>query len=166
MPKSVPNLPRLEILMFSPEKLRPRGVALTCCLPLLLMAVVSKDVAAKDDSDATKDEQMPLEQVFVIGEKVERPYIETLSSVGIVTAEDLENYDIFDTQDAYRRLGNVRAFADDTGGNSISIRGLNADGVTQPSNSAALISVVIDGVTQSVEGLKRGSRGFCGISSV
>ncbi|WP_281290168.1 TonB-dependent receptor plug domain-containing protein [Parahaliea aestuarii] len=86
--------------------------------------------------------------------------METFSSVGIVTEEDLDDYDIADTSDAYKRLANVRAFTQGAGSKSIAIRGLNADGVTQPSNSAALISVVIDGVTQSAEGLKRGSRGL------
>lgn len=39
------------------------------------------------------------------------------------------------------------------------MRGLAADGVTQPSNSAALISVIIDGVSQPLEAPRRGSRG-------
>lgn len=100
-----------------------------------------------------------LPPITVYGEKVERSYLDTYTSVGIVTAEDLEDYNIGDTADAFDRMGNVRWFQD--GGNSgFMIRGLNADGVTQPSNSASLISVVVDGVTQSPEGLKRGSRGL------
>ncbi len=106
------------------------------------------------------NDEPTLEHVLVTGEKVERSYLETFSSVGIVTGEDLEAYDIADTSDAYQRLANVRAFADGTGTKSITIRGLNADGVTQPANAATLISVVVDGVTQSNEGLKRGSRGL------
>ncbi|MEM9256913.1 MAG: TonB-dependent receptor [Pseudomonadota bacterium] len=118
---------------------------------------------AQDASVTTSDQPAnsradKLEIIIVRGEKIERPYLETYSSVGVVTAEDFEQYDIADTTDAFRRLANVRSVPQ-AGGNSIQIRGLASDGVTQPANSAALISVVIDGVTQSAQALKRGSRG-------
>lgn len=138
---------------------------------LLVLMTISSLVQVPAQAQQAGGDRPPatapaLEHVLIIGEKVERPYLETFSSVGVVTSEDLERYDIYDTQDAYRRLANVRAFADPTGSNSIAIRGLNADGVTQPSNSAALISVIVDGVTQSVEGLKRGSRGLWDIEQL
>lgn len=68
--------------------------------------------------------------------------------------------------DAYKRLANVRAFSQSAGSKSIAISDVNADGVTQPTNAAALISMVVDGVTQSAEGLKRGSRGLWDVAQL
>ena len=134
--------------------------SLLACCGFLCAFSASAQTGKSDagaEAGATADRQ--IETVIVIGEKVARPYLETFTSVGVVRAEDFINFDLGDTSDAFNRLANVRAFAQGAGSNSVSIRGMNADGITQPANSAALISVVIDGVTQSAEGLKRGSRG-------
>lgn len=113
--------------------------------------------AQQDEDAATRVGSVPA--IVVIGEKIDRSYLETFTSVGVVTADDLAAFNIGDTNDAYELLANVRSFPSNRGNNGFMIRGLNADGVTQPSNSTPLISVIIDGVTQSAEGLKRGSRG-------
>ncbi|MEM8661249.1 MAG: TonB-dependent receptor plug domain-containing protein, partial [Pseudomonadota bacterium] len=135
---------------------------------LLLAAFVSSAAQsdeAKQDIDTIGDSKNTLEHIIVRGEKIERSYLDTFSSVGIVTAEDFKQYDIGDTTEAFRRLANVRTVPQ-AGGNSIQIRGLAADGVTQPQNSATLISVVIDGVTQGAEALRRGSRGVWDIDQL
>lgn len=154
------------------------SVKITCtgpgrCLPkvfttIALTALPFAVAAQESDAETSKhsDNSLPLEHVLVLGEKLERPYLETFSSVGIVTAQEMEDYDIADTSDAYKRLANVRAFSQGAGSKSVEIRGLNADGITQPSNSAALISMVVDGVTQSAEGLKRGSRGLWDVAQL
>ncbi|MEM7690902.1 MAG: TonB-dependent receptor [Pseudomonadota bacterium] len=132
------------------------------CTALALAVITFSNTSISQDTEKGAPDNAPpeLETIVVVGEKIERSWKDTFGSVGIVTAEDFLDYDIYDTQTAYNRLANVRAFAQGSGSNSITIRGLNADGVTQPSNSAALISVVIDGVTQSNEALRRGSRGL------
>ena len=132
------------------------GVLVSPSLPLLAQELEPKPGMQRDSEGG--ESQQALEHTLIFGEKIERSYLETFSSVGIVTADDFKQFDISDTGDAYRRLANVRQIPQ-AGGNSIQIRGLAADGVTQPSNSAALISIVIDGVTQSPEALKRGARG-------
>lgn len=109
---------------------------------------------------------MALDPIVVAGEKVQRPYLNTYTSVGIATEQDIEDYNIEDLHDAFNNMANVRAFPSSRGNNGFEIRGMNADGVTQPSNSAPLISVIIDGVTQSAEGLKRGSRGTWDVKQV
>lgn len=109
---------------------------------------------------------MALDPIVVAGEKVQRPYLNTYTSVGIATEQDIEDYNIEDLHDAFNNMANVRAFSSSRGNNGFEIRGMNADGVTQPSNSAPLISVIIDGVTQSAEGLKRGSRGTWDVKQV
>ncbi|MEO0435426.1 MAG: TonB-dependent receptor [Pseudomonadota bacterium] len=140
----------------SVAKLRLTSAALCLAAITFSTSSIGQD-AGEDTVDSVSSE---LETILVVGEKIERSWKDTFGSVGVVTAEDFLDYDIYDTQTAYNRLANIRAFAQGSGSNSITIRGLNADGVTQPSNSAALISVVIDGVTQSNEALRRGSRGL------
>lgn len=99
-----------------------------------------------------------LPPIIITGEKVERNYLETLSSVGVATSQDIETYKLDEASDAYNTMANVRYFH--SGGNKgMQIRGVSADGVSEPENSAQTISVIIDGVTQSSEALRRGSRG-------
>lgn len=128
---------------------------LMCSVLILPISGMASLAIAEEDGPSSA-----LPPITVTGEKVGRPYLETFTSVGIVTSEDLDNYDISDTSDAYKRMANVRAFSQNSGSKSISIRGLEADGITEPQNAAGLISVIVDGVTQSPEGLKRGSRGL------
>ncbi|MEM6943493.1 MAG: TonB-dependent receptor [Pseudomonadota bacterium] len=98
-----------------------------------------------------------LDPIVVVGEKVERSFLETTTSVGVVTSEDLENYAIFDLFDGFDRLANVRINETD-GNNALQIRGLNADGISDIANAQPLISVIIDGATQNNEGIRRGLR--------
>ena len=146
-----------------------RRVPVSLVATMLFAASFTQAIAQESghvEQRQPRDGGRQLEEVLVIGEKLQRSYIDTYSSVGIVTAKDIEEYDIADTSDAYKRLANVRAFSQGAGSKSVAIRGLNADGVTQPTNSAALISMVVDGVTQSAEGLKRGSRGMWDVAQL
>ena len=144
----------------------PRVLPASLATTITLCTAVLAQEPGYTAQDQAGDSGSQMEEILVIGEKLERSYIDTFSSVGIVTAKDMEDYDIADTSDAYKRMANVRAFSQGAGSKSIAIRGLNADGVTQPANSAALISMVIDGVTQSAEGLKRGSRGLWDVAQL
>ena len=100
------------------------------------------------------------------GEKVERPYLETYTSVGIATEKDIVDYHLEELNQVFETMANVRAFPAAGGNNGFAIRGVNSDGITQPTNSAPLISVIIDGATQSAEGLKRGSRGTWDVKQI
>ena len=109
---------------------------------------------------------MRLGPIVIAGEKVERRYLDTYTSVGVATQADIETYSLDDLPDVFNTMANVRAFSNNRGNNGFEIRGMNADGVTQPANSAPLISVIVDGTTQSAEGLKRGSRGTWDVKQI
>lgn len=127
--------------------------------------VISENSVAILEADSS-NAPITLEPIVLIGEKVERSYKETFTSVGVATEADIEDQKLDELDDVFNTLANVRLFPTNGGNNGFQIRGLNADGVTQPANAAPLISVVIDGVTQSAEGLKRGARGTWDVRQV
>ncbi|MEM9332320.1 MAG: TonB-dependent receptor [Pseudomonadota bacterium] len=99
-----------------------------------------------------------LDPITIFGEKVERGYLETPTSVGVVTDKEIEDYAVTDVVDSFDRLANVRML-DSSGGNDLfSIRGLNGDGAAEVSNIVPLISTIIDGALQNNEGSRRGFR--------
>ncbi|MEM9421861.1 MAG: TonB-dependent receptor, partial [Pseudomonadota bacterium] len=132
--------------------------ALVITLAYAGLGIVTPGHAQQSDSDVADEAQRDV--IRVIGEKIDRSYQQSFTSVGLLTSEEIKNSTISDTNDAFDFMANVRSFASRNGNNGFMIRGVNADGITQPANSAALISVNIDGVSQSAEGLKRGSRGI------
>ncbi|MEM7507150.1 MAG: TonB-dependent receptor [Pseudomonadota bacterium] len=125
---------------------------------------------AQSDGDA---EQMPdegevviMDTITVEGEKIERGFVETHSSVGIITEDEIDDLKIEDLKDSFRFLGNVRVFEGNRGNNGFVIRGINSEGVTQPTNNAPVTSVIIDGATQSVESTRRGARGIWDVGQI
>lgn len=108
---------------------------------------------------AQAGDAVQLDGIVVYGEKLERDYLNTYTSVGIVTNEDLEDYSIQNTNEVFNRLANVRHL-DPSGGNEIfSIRGMNGDGLsTSVGNPVPLVSVILDGALQNSEGSRRGTR--------
>ncbi|UUX51053.1 TonB-dependent receptor [Nisaea acidiphila] len=118
-------------------------------------------IAAEQRSNAAE-----LKPLVVYGEKVQRSYQETYSSVGVATGADIETYKLDELSDVFNTMANVRYFSSNGGNNAMQIRGVNADGITAPENSAPQITVVIDGVVQSSEALRRGSRGTWDLKQV
>lgn len=108
---------------------------------------------------AAGDNSTPvLPSIVITGEKIQRSYLETQASVGVATGEDIQTYKLDEAADVYNTMANVRYFH--SGGNKgMQIRGVSADGVSEPENAAPTIAVIIDGVAQSSEALRRGSRG-------
>ncbi len=103
--------------------------------------------------------EIVLDGITVYGEKVERDYLETFTSVGVVTAEDLDDYSVQDTNEIFNRLANVRQLDANGGNETFSIRGLNGDGLsTEVGNPVPLVSVILDGALQNSEGSRRGAR--------
>lgn len=99
-----------------------------------------------------------LDPLVISGEKIERSYQNTFTSVGVVDEEQLATFQIDRLQQAFELMANVRHFPASSGNNGFVIRGLSSDGVTQPTNAAPLTSIVIDGATQNGEGIRRGGR--------
>lgn len=105
-------------------------------------------------------QEVVLEGIVISGEKVDRPFLETTTSVGVATSEEIETFSINSVYESFNRMANVRYFSNNGGNNGFGIRGLNADGASgEIANAVPLISVIIDGATQNKEGLRRGSRG-------
>lgn len=104
-------------------------------------------------------EEILLDDITIYGEKVERSYLDTFTSVGVVTGEDLEDYTIKDSNEIFNRLANVRNLDNNGGNDTLSIRGLNGDGLAgEVSNSVPVVSVILDGAIQNSEGSRRGTR--------
>lgn len=105
-----------------------------------------------------QSQEIVLDPIVVSGEKIDRPYLETTTSVGVVTARDLDDYSVPDVLESFNRLANVRLLDADGGNDTFSIRGLNGDGVSEIGNIVPLVSVIIDGAVQNSEGTRRGAR--------
>ena len=100
-----------------------------------------------------------LPTLTIVGEKIERSYLDTQTSVGVATADDIDRYKLDELSDTFNTMANVRLYPSSQANKGMQIRGVSADGVSEPENSAPTISVIIDGVAQSSEALRRGSRG-------
>ena len=132
-------------------------------------AVLAADAPTAQLAQAAVDdpgEAVMLAPVVVEGEKLSRERFRTYASVGVTTAEDIETYAIESLDQALQRLPNVTSKPDGSGDANIVIRGLNAEGVTQPSRAAPIISVIVDGAQQGVEATRRGSRGLFDVEQV
>lgn len=130
------------------------------------MTPAGASILPAQSTQATKNGTVQLQPIYISGERTQRTYLETFTSVGVATQYDIETYKFGELEDVFSSMANVRANPTNGGNNGFQIRGLNADGVTQPANSAGLISVIIDGVSQSAEGLKRGTRGLWDVKQV
>lgn len=105
-----------------------------------------------------------LEAITVTGEKTDRSLQDTVSSVGVITAEDIEDGNMVDFNDVFDRLVNVStAF----GGDGFSIRGINngtiAGGHT---TSSGLASMYLDGVFVAKHGIQAGQKQLWDIEQV
>lgn len=118
-------------------------------------------------AQATPSGAIVLDEITVQGEKVARDSFRTYTSVGVVTGQQISDYNIPDLQRSFDMLANVRQFKTGDGSNGFVIRGLNSEGVTAPSGSSApLISVIVDGAIQSTEATRRGARGIWDVDQI
>ncbi len=65
--------------------------------------------------------------------------------MGVTTGADIETYKVDDLRDVFNLQANVRAFQGNRGEAGFVIRGINSEGLTQPTNQAPVTSVIIDG---------------------
>lgn len=128
---------------------------------LMSSVAVSPIIALAQEPDVSTvdiDDTTVLERIVISGEKIDRDYLDTTTSVGVVTQDEIEEFVITDVVDSFNRLANVRMLDSDGGGDLFSIRGLNGDGAAEVSNIVPLISTIIDGAVQNSEGSRRGFR--------
>ena len=107
-----------------------------------------------------------LEQQVVEGEKITRTIRDTTTSVGVVTGRDIEERQIRDLDGAVEQTANVITSEDPNTG--FVIRGLNSEGQTgqQHISAVPLIGVVVDGVTQNPDAVRRGARALWDVEQV
>ncbi|MEM9138467.1 MAG: TonB-dependent receptor [Pseudomonadota bacterium] len=98
------------------------------------------------------------EDIVIYGTKVESGFLQTPTSVGVITDEQIEDQVVKDTFEGFNLLANVRRLNTNGGNDSFQIRGFGADGVAGIANPATAITLVIDGAAQNSEGLRRGAR--------
>ena len=107
-----------------------------------------------------------LDPIVVEAEKVMRDYFRTYTSVGVVTSQEIANYNVLDLRQSFELLGNVRAFPASRGNSGFVVRGVSSEGLTQPTRSAPIIAVVIDGAIQNGEATRRGARGVWDVEQI
>ena len=107
-----------------------------------------------------------LEQQVVEGEKVVRTLQDTQTSVAVVTGQDIEERQIRDLDEAIGQAANVVTTQDPNAG--FAVRGLNSEGQTglQHISGVPAIGVVVDGVTQNPDAVRRGARALWDIEQV
>ena len=126
---------------------------LACTAPTTLVAQESEPTGV-----------IRLDEITVVGEKIDRDLQETTSSVGVVGAEQIEESQIRSLPEAFRLLGNVRDadFLD----SGYVIRGINSEGVGGPSGRP-LATLYIDGVAQTqFGGSRRGALGLWDVEQI
>ena len=95
-----------------------------------------------------------VETIVVYGARETATLDKVASSVGIVTAKDIEDGQIRNTQETFRRLGNVMDSAFTNSG--FVIRGISSEGFTPA--GAPTGSLYVDGVLQTRYGARFGAR--------
>lgn len=112
------------------------------------------------------EDEVLLDPIIITGEKQDRSILETFTSVGVVTGQELEDFNVRDIRGAFNRMANVRWNEANGANNGFTIRGVNSEGVVSPENNAPVASVIIDGASQSIESTRRGSRGIWDVQQV
>lgn len=107
-----------------------------------------------------------LEQQVVEGEKVVRTLRDTTTSIGVVTGQNISERQIRDLDEAIGQTANVVTTQDPNAG--FAVRGLNSEGLTglQHISGVPAIGVVVDGVTQNPDAVRRGARGLWDVEQV
>ncbi|MEM1035891.1 MAG: TonB-dependent receptor [Pseudomonadota bacterium] len=95
--------------------------------------------------EAPEEEEARQETIIVSGEKIERSLQDTVSSVDVTTAEDIEQLNIVDLEDVLRRVGNAGFVTTGSGRNEqFTLRGVQSQGVTGGTNTP-VSTLYIDG---------------------
>lgn len=97
-----------------------------------------------------------LPKITVYGARTTQTLADVTASVGIVTDDEIERRALRGFRDSFRLLGNVRD-ADWTDADFV-LRGISSEGLTP--GGTPLASYYVDGIQQTIQGTRRGSRGL------
>lgn len=123
-------------------------------------------IAMAQDAATNEEDTTTLPTIVVTGEKFGRDQFTTFTSVEVFTGGELHDLVRPTLNDALNSAPNIRSFLSGEGNSDIVIRGLSSEGVTAPSRSNPVISVVVDGAEQGVEATRRGTRGVWDVEQV
>ncbi len=129
---------------------------------LLVTAPAGQATAEPEAPTAAAAANGAVEHVTVYGSRTTNTLDDTLSSVGIVSLDDIKDLDLRSFREAFRTLGNVMDSDWSDGG--FIIRGVNSEGLTPGGNPLA--SLYIDGAQQTVNGARRGARGVWDVEQI
>ncbi|WP_372780087.1 TonB-dependent receptor [Litorivivens sp.] len=93
--------------------------------------------------------EKPLEEVIVSGGLLQRSTLDTVASISIVPAEQLQAQNIRDLYDLLLRQPNLNAAKED----KFSVRGISNEGVGPGGTGRPTVSIFIDGVRQAGRGV-------------
>lgn len=105
-----------------------------------------------------------LEEVVLYGDRTATTLGESRASVAVVRATPDAAPAPATIRDAFRQMANVTG--GDMGNDGFIIRGINSEGLVPGAGGAPLASVYIDGVQQTIDGARRGTRGFFDVEQV
>ncbi|MEM7206809.1 MAG: TonB-dependent receptor [Pseudomonadota bacterium] len=136
---------------------RRKAATLRGCLVVLCGLLNTVEVQAQTD-DA--EDAVELDNVSVIGGKLNRDLQNTYTSTDVVEGQTLDDLHLLDLREAANMQGNVYVAPVNNGNNGIAIRGINSEGIGEPgANLRPLMTLTVDGAPQSFEGIRRGHRG-------
>lgn len=109
-------------------------------------------------SGSAASEAPLLGTIVFYGDRTATTLGESRASFGIVSGDPAAAPRAASVKDAFRRMANVAAATSLESG--FSIRGVNSEGLVPGAADAPLASFCIDGVQQTVNAVRRGSRSF------
>lgn len=121
---------------------------------LLLAGCLPTGGTASAQSGSSAVTRLP--EITVYGARTAQPLDVVTASVGIVTDDEIERRALRGFRDSFRLLGNVRD-ADWTDAGFV-LRGIRSEGLTP--GGTPLASYYVDGIQQTIQGTRRGSRGL------
>lgn len=116
------------------------------------------------ESTAVTADTVTLDPITIYGDRTTTVLGESRASVAVVRAEPDAAPAPATVRDAFRQMGNVGAGPAMESG--FSIRGINSEGLVPGAADAPLASFYIDGVQQTVNAVRRGTRSFFDIDQL
>ena len=121
---------------------------------LILAGCLPTGGTASAQSGSSSVTRLP--EITVYGARTTQTLDDVTASVGVVTDDEIERRALRGFRDSFRLLGNVRD-ADWTDAGFVQ-RGISSEGLTP--GGTPLASYYVDGIQQTIQGTRRGSRGL------
>lgn len=158
------NSPGLNQRSAAPEALRSllAGTGLRSTLVGGTVVIDRPQAAAPPVVDAGAG--VLLDTVMLYGDRTATTLDESRASVAVVRAAPAAAPAPATIRDAFRQMANVTG--GDMGNDGFIIRGVNSEGLVPGAGGAPLASVYVDGVQQTIDGARRGTRGFFDVAQL